>query len=166
MTMKQWKWLLPWLSNQVVDFCEDGIQKLIVWYKCLFVFVLMEWSLLPNALWPFKIYCAPPNLGITRTWIYRLNFAQRSIFSDLWFFNEPEISDSDSPLKVPPGGLVFRIFTSWKIHRPQPDLNPRTFDVEASMLHRDHRGRHRILDCQNCVFKLLIWMEKFRMGVS
>ena len=28
----------------------------------------------------FKIYCAPPNLGITRTWICRLNFAQRPIF--------------------------------------------------------------------------------------
>ena len=39
------------------------------------------WSLLPNALRPFKIYCSPPNLGITRTWICRLNFAQRPIFS-------------------------------------------------------------------------------------
>ena len=32
-----------------------------------FVFVLTGWSLLPNALRPFKIYCAPLNLGITRT---------------------------------------------------------------------------------------------------
>ena len=32
-----------------------------------FVFVLMGWLLLPNPLRPFKIYCAPPNLGITRT---------------------------------------------------------------------------------------------------
>ena len=31
----------------------------------------------------FKIYCTPPNLGITRTWICRLNFAQRPIFSGL-----------------------------------------------------------------------------------
>ena len=43
-------------------------------YKCCilylyFVFVLKGWSLLPNALRPFKIYCAPPNLGIPRTWI-------------------------------------------------------------------------------------------------
>ena len=31
----------------------------------LFVFAfLVGWSLLPNALRPFKIYCAPPNLGI------------------------------------------------------------------------------------------------------
>ena len=28
----------------------------------------------------FEIYCAPPNLDITRTWICRLNFAQRPIF--------------------------------------------------------------------------------------
>ena len=35
------------------------IDKLVV-----FVFVLMGWSLLPNALRPFKIYCAPPNLDI------------------------------------------------------------------------------------------------------
>ena len=30
----------------------------------------------------FKIYCAPPNLGITRTWICRLNFAQKPILQD------------------------------------------------------------------------------------
>ena len=30
-------------------------------YHFVFVFVLMGWSLLPNALRPFKIYCAPPN---------------------------------------------------------------------------------------------------------
>ena len=29
--------------------------------------VLKGWLLLPNALRPFQIYCAPPNLGITRT---------------------------------------------------------------------------------------------------
>ena len=44
-----------------------------------------------------KIYCAPPNLGITRTWICRLNFTQRPIVSGLSFFNEPEISDSGPP---------------------------------------------------------------------
>ena len=31
------------------------------------VFVLVGWSLLPNALQPFQIYCDPPNSGITRT---------------------------------------------------------------------------------------------------
>ena len=49
----------------------------------------------------FKIYCAPPNLGITRTWICGLNFAQRPIFSGLRFFNEPEISDSGPPAQSP-----------------------------------------------------------------
>ena len=33
----------------------------------IFVFVLMGWSLLPNALQPFQTYCAHPNLGITKT---------------------------------------------------------------------------------------------------
>ena len=61
----------------------------------------------------FEIYCAPPNLGI-RTWIFLLNFDQRPIFSGLRLFNEPEISDSGSQLKIPPGGLVLKIFTSWK----------------------------------------------------
>ena len=74
----------------------------------------MGWSLLPNALRPFKIYCAPLNLGITRTWICRLNFAHRPILSRLRLFNELEISDSGPQLKVPPGGLVLRIFASWK----------------------------------------------------
>ena len=63
----------------------------------VFLFVVMGWSLLPNALRPFMIYCAPPNLGITRTWICWLKFSQRPIFSGLRFFNEPEISDSGPP---------------------------------------------------------------------
>ena len=44
----------------------------------------------------FKIYCTSLNLGI-RTWICRLNFAQRTIFPGLRFFNEPEIPDSGPP---------------------------------------------------------------------
>ena len=50
----------------------------------------------PNPLRPFQIYCAPQNSGVTRTWICRLTFAQRPIFSGLRFFNESEISDSES----------------------------------------------------------------------
>ena len=57
-----------------VTFCV-----LTIVFYCI---VLMGWSLLPNALRPFKIYCALPNLGITRTRIWRLNFAQRPIFLD------------------------------------------------------------------------------------
>ena len=68
----------------------------------------MGWSLLPNALRPYQIYCAPPDLGNTRWWMCQLNFAQRTSFSSgLRFFNEPEIS-------VPPRGLVLRTFTSRK----------------------------------------------------
>ena len=105
------------------------------------VFVLMGWSLLPNALRRFQIYCAAPNLGITRTWIRQLNFALMLIFSGLRFFNEPEISDLGLQLKVPPGGLVLGIFTTWKNLSTSAGLNLRTLDFEASMLPRDHRGR-------------------------
>ena len=97
----------------------------------LYYIVLMGWSLLPNALRHFQIYCAAPNLGITRTWICRLNLAQRPIFSCLRFFNEPEISDPCSGFLRPE-----------KIHQAQPDLNPQTLDLEVSTLRWDHRGRH------------------------
>ena len=33
----------------------------------LYCIVLMGWSLLHDALRSFKIYCAPPNLGITKS---------------------------------------------------------------------------------------------------
>ena len=69
-------------------------QVLELLFYCI---VLMGWSLLPNALRPFKIYCASPNLAITRTWICRLNFAQRPIFSGSRFFNEPEMSRLGPP---------------------------------------------------------------------
>ena len=105
----------------------------------------MGWSLLPNALRPFKIYCAPPNLGITRTWMCWLNFAQRPIFSGLRFFNEPKISDSGSPsLKSLPEDLCSGFLCPEKIHRLQSNLSPRTLDLEASRLPRDHRGRLKI----------------------
>ena len=62
----------------------------------------------------FKIYCAPPNLGITRTWIWRLNFAQRPFFQALGSLTSLKSQTGDSQVKVPPGGLVLRIFTPWK----------------------------------------------------
>ena len=88
-------------------------------YRSIFI-VLMGWSLLPKAMHAtfFRIYCAPLNFGI-RTWICRLHFAQRPIFSGFRFFNEPEISDLGPPDLSPPGGPVLRIFMSWKIHRSQ-----------------------------------------------
>ena len=95
----------------------------------------------PNALRTFQIYCAPPNLGI-RTWICRLNFAQRLIFSGLRFFNEPEISDSRTPARSCSRRTCTQDFNVLKkIPRPQSGLNPRTLDLEASTLPRDHRGR-------------------------
>ena len=59
------------------------------------VFVLMGWSLLPNALRPFfKDLLCSLELGYYD--VNMTNFAQRSVFSGLRFFNEPEISDSGS----------------------------------------------------------------------
>ena len=46
----------------------------------------------------------------------------------------------DPKLKVPPGGLVLRISTSWKkFILLQPGLNPQTLDLEASTLSRDRQ---------------------------
>ena len=80
-----------------------------------FVFVLMGWSLLPNVQRAIflNIHCAPPNLNI-RTWICRLNFAHRPMFSGLRFLTSLKSQTQDPQLKLPPRGLVLRIFTSWK----------------------------------------------------
>ena len=71
------------------------------------------WSLLPNALRPFWDPLCSPNLGI-RTWTCRLNFAQRPIFQDWDSLTSLKSQIQDPQPKVPPGGLVLRIFTSWK----------------------------------------------------
>ena len=78
------------------------------------VLYLMGLSLLPNAPRPFKIYCAPPNLGITRTWICRLHFGQKPIFQAWGSLMNLKSQTRDPQLKVPNGGLVLRIFTTWK----------------------------------------------------
>ena len=44
-------------------------------------------------------------------------------------------------LKSFPEDLCSGFLRPEKIHRPQPDLNPRTLDLEGSTLSRDHRGR-------------------------
>ena len=103
------------------------------------VFVLMGWPLQPNALWPFQISYAPPNLGITRTWICWLNFSQRFIFSGLRFFNESEISDSGRPAWSPSRRTCAQDFYVLKksINLSQPmNLGSREHVT------RDHRGRH------------------------
>ena len=61
------------------------------------------------------------------------NYAQRTIFSDLRFFNEPEISDSGPPAQSPSRRTCAQDFYFLKnIHRPQPGLNPQTLALEAS----------------------------------
>ena len=75
-------------------------------------------------------------------------------FSGLKFFNEPEISDSGSMALSPSWRTcVLRIFTFWKIHRPQLGLNPQTLNFEASMLHWDHRGRLKLIPMQKFLFE-------------
>ena len=100
----------------------------------------MGWSLLPNSLWPFQIYCALPNLGITRPWICRLNFAH--LFFQAWgSLTSLKSRTRDPQLKVSlPEDLCSGFLRPEKLHRPQPGLNPRTFDLKASTLPRDYRG--------------------------
>ena len=68
----------------------------------------------------------------------QINFAERPMFLDLRFFNEPEISDSGPPA---PEDMCSGFQDPEKIHRPQPGLNPRTLDLGASTLPRDQSGR-------------------------
>ena len=56
----------------------------------------------------------------------------------------PEISDPGPTafsLKSLPEDLISRFLRPEKIHRPLRGLNPRTLDLEAITLPRDHRGR-------------------------
>ena len=77
--------------------------------------VLMGWSLLPNALRPFsRSIVLPPNLGITRTWICQL-ILLRSLFFQAWGSLRSLKSQTREPrLKIPPKGLMSRVFMSWK----------------------------------------------------
>ena len=74
----QFKQLL-WGTKYYVNWGVSMVVLTVV-KSILYCIVLKGWSLLPNALRPFQIYCAPLNLGI-RMWICRLNFVQRPIFS-------------------------------------------------------------------------------------
>ena len=66
-----------------------------------------------------------------------VKFCSEAYFFRLEVLKEAEISDPQ--LKVPPGGLGSEFLRPEKIHRPQPDLNLRTLDLEANTLPRDHR---------------------------
>ena len=98
------------------------------YYVFIFLYLfLIECSLLPNTLRPFQIYCAPSNLGMTRTWICLLNFALSSTFLDLRFFKSLKFQIRDPQLKVPPGGLWLRIFPSWKNPSTSAGFEPANF---------------------------------------
>ena len=108
------------LNNHLLVFAQYVLLPVIislinfsVVFIVLYCIVLKGWSLLPKALRPFQINCAPPNLGIG-TWTCRLNFAQRPIFQAWYSLTGLKSQTRDPQLKVPPGGLLLRIFTSWK----------------------------------------------------
>ena len=63
----------------------------------------------------------------------RIKFSSEA-YNQAWgSLNESEISDSGSPrLKSLPENLCSGILSPEKIQRPQPDLNLRTLDLEAS----------------------------------
>ena len=112
-------------------------------FRCIVLYVLY-WRgghCCPMHCELFQVYCAPPNLGITRTWICRLNFAQRPIFSGLRIFTSLKSQTRAPSLKSLPEDLCSGFLFPEKIQRPQSGLNPRTLDFEASTLPRDHQGR-------------------------
>ena len=105
---------------------------------CLYCTALKGWSLLPNALRHFQDLLWPLNLGITRTWIYRLNFAQGPIFFQIWSSLTSLKSQTWNPsLKSLPEDCAQDFYVlKKKIHWPQPGFNPRTLDLEAGTYHR------------------------------
>ena len=60
-----------------------------------------------------------------------IKFSQRLSFSGLRFFKDPEISDSL------PEDLCSGFLRPENFHRPQPGLNPQTYDLDGSTLPRD-----------------------------
>ena len=83
----------------------------IPYHHYLYLFVLMVIDVIvANALWPFQIYCAPQNLGITRTWICRLNFAQRPFFQAWGSSTSLKSQTWDPQLQVSPVGLVLTVY--------------------------------------------------------
>ena len=96
-----------------------------------------------------------------------IKFCSNAYFFQAWgSLTSLKSQTRDLRLKVPPGGLVLRTFTSWKIHRPQPDLKPRTLDFEASTLPRDHRGRQSLYK-DNIINDgtLFIWKLKINVNI-
>ena len=74
----------------------------------------------------FRSTVLSQNLGI-RTWMCLLNFAQRPISSGLRYFMSLKSQTLDLQLKVPPGGIVSRSFTSWKNPSTSVGFEPANF---------------------------------------
>ena len=66
----------------------------------------------------------------------QLNFVQRPIFSGLGSLTSLKSQTRSLPEELYSGSL-----RPEKLHQPQPGSNPRTLDLVAIMLPRDHRGR-------------------------
>ena len=113
------------ISSILVLHCINGV---VIAAQCTAIFFL-------------DLLCSP-NLD-TRTWICRLNFVQRPIFSTLGSLTSLK-SQTREPSSSLPEDLCSGFLRPEKTHRPQPGLNPRTLDLVASTLPRDHRGRQAV----------------------
>ena len=100
----------------------------------LCVFVLMGWWLLPNALRPFHIYCAPPNFSCYKDVNMPIKYCSGAYLFQAWGSLTSLKSQTRYPqLKVPPGGLLLRSFTSWK--------NPST-SAKFETMNLGSQGKH------------------------
>ena len=82
-----------------------------------------------------------PDLGTTRTWILQLNFAQRPIFQAWSSLTNLKSQTRDPQLKVPPGGLVLNIFTTWKKPSTSDWFEPANLWSRSETVPWDHRDR-------------------------
>ena len=99
-----------WLNDNDVTLIQAA--ERLLYCIVLYFIVLKGWSLLPNALRPSQHLLCSPEFRYARTWICRLNFAQRSMFQAWGSLTSLKSQTWDPQLKVPPGVLVLRIFTS------------------------------------------------------
>ena len=69
----------------------------------------------------------------------------RGLFIQAWgSFKSLKSQTRDPQIKVPPEDLCSGFLRPETIHRPQSGLNPRTLDLEARTLPRDHRDRQAV----------------------
>ena len=140
--LKQVTVVIVWITREDLNSFKHKSCAIFLCHCLYFTVVLIHCDL-------FKIYCAPQNLGITRTWICRLNFAQRPIFFRLGVLYRAWYLRLWTPrLKSLSEDLCSGFLRPKKIHWPQPDLNREPWI--ASTLPRDHRGRHHCL---------LLWIQ-------